>query len=110
MPRERKPWTPFGPIAAGLVALAGHPWNPGPMRAQSSPSVIVPVRTLRVIEAQIQTARARVVEAEVVYSDHAMHHTPSPHNEDLWEALGVADDTLKSVLALISEVSPPPGG
>ena len=115
MPRARtrrgsrwKVSSPFGPIQAGLVDLVGPPWKALPMSTQSSLSVAVPQRTWRLIEAHLQTARARVIEAEVLFDDHSARQTPTPHRDDLWEALGIADSTLQAVLALIREVPQTP--
>lgn len=63
------------------------------------------VRTLRVLEGQLQTVRARVIEAEIELTDALEGGPPTPATRRAAELLELADDDLRSLLDLVREAT-----
>ncbi len=88
----------WGPVMAGLVTRAGRPF-----RVEDGLVIHTPFRTWRILEARLQTIRARVIEAEVEVGDQVPGDSISARLERAQEALAIADDDLRAVLALLRE-------
>ena len=95
---EDAPESDWGPIMAGLVSR-----EEGPFRRHDQQLVAVPFRTWRVLEARLQTIRARVIEAEVELGDGVPGDTLTARLDRAGEALAIADEDLRAVLALVRE-------
>lgn len=93
-----EPADDWGPVMAGLVQRGA-----GPFRRQDDHQVVVPFRTWRILEARLQTIRARVIEAEVELGDQVPGDSVTARLDRAGEALAIADEDLRAVLALVRE-------